>query len=603
MMMLLMVVLPSLLTGGLAIREMPPESTGQQPGEASPIEEAAAEVEKTLAEVGDIDTNKTACSPLTFTLPHGYRPGAYLWAALSGNGVTVRPVVEPNCSVKSLRDGNCTSLLGKHLSGSGPGSVLGEMYVRKIGDLDASQHDRKTILLHWASMVRGQKDYPVTVELECEGRTQHTLPEDVDDVLMTFSCAALLPLLLVLACLGVFIMPCFFCRLCGACGGIGLAAVPPGPESPDHVATWLEQSWFIRATDWSWIRVGVVIVLASRLFLVSCMFPTSATLLNTVSWCISLCHLVLGLSVIWGLRSMRRVMLAYCTDDLQMSLRGEFRLIACVLAPKMFLAFVISTGGLPILCILFISHQVYGYGDAGLVQGLAFLGCESLIFIMMTRFLLEAAIAGRIVEAEVGEVKRGLDMLTVDPDLLTKARAGCGKLAKEILPELAKISGPTLCLAALHGALHFVYVVGWLVMTSGEYMPSTYLTFLLVCSQLDILVGPLCLFLPARVSDAFADLLEILNELRIKPVKEGCSAEVDREVRLMRSFIKDANRGNGLGFKLLGTVVDKQMIISIVTKLVAASSVVVTLLRQVYKAGQDEVEAEHLLAGDGPVYG
>jgi len=308
---------------------------------------------------------------------------------------------------------------------------------------------------------------------------------------------------------------------------------------------------------------------------------------------------------------MRKVTLAYCTADLQMSLSREFRLIACILAPKMLLTFVISTGmlcvGLPRLCYLFMSSSrllgtLPNSNAWGYIFLAAILGCEGLTFLMMSRFLLEAAVAGRIVEAEIGEVKGGLDMAVVDPDLLTKARTGCGKLAKEILPELAKISGPTLCLAALKGATHIAYVLLWLLQTSRNMDWSFYSCFL-TCSLLDLLVGPLCLFLPARVSDAFADLLEILNELRIKPVKQGCSAEVDREVRLVRSFIKDANRGNGLGFKVLGTVVNKQMIVSMVTKMVAASSVVVTLLRQVYKAGQDEVEARGLLQGDGPVYG
>ena len=70
------------------------------------------------------------------------------------------------------------------------------------------------------------------------------------------------------------------------------------------------------------------------------------------------------------------------------------------------------------------------------------------------------------------------------------------------------------------------------------------------------------------------------------------------------------------------TVVDKRMIISVVAKILAVSSVIVTLLRevgrvserlfwlrirdvqpaQVYKAGKEEIKAERLLAGDGPVY-
>ncbi|CAE7300694.1 unnamed protein product [Symbiodinium sp. CCMP2592] len=611
MMMLLMVVLPSLLTGGLAIRDMTEEPTEQQqigpevsqePGEASPIKEAAAERKKTLEEKGDTDTNMTECRPVTVKLPHLYRPGVVLSSTSSGQGAAVLcPAYYVNESCASR------TLLGKHLSGR-----AFETYVRKIGDLDASQHDYETILLHWASMVRGRKDYPV--ELGCDVQAFTPLG-DVDYVLVACSCAALLPLLLVFACLGVFIVPCFFCRLCGACGGIVLAAVPPGPQSPDHVATWLEQSWFTRATDWSCVRVGVVIVFAS-LLLWAC-FPLSGfpTLQTAVVWFICLCHLMLGLSVIWGLRCMSRVTFAYSAEDLRMSLRSEFRLIACMLAPKILLSVMLCIGmlcaGLPVVCCQLYLRSTPLVESLlnpwSVVRLLAFLCCEGLTFLMMSRFLLEAAIAGRIVEAEIVEVKRGLDIVVADPDLVTKARTGCGRLAKEILPELAKISGPTLCLAALKGATHFAYVIGWLDVT-GHLSDSAFATEVFLCTLclawalLDLLVGPLCLFLPARVSDAFADLLEILNELRIKPVKEGCSAEVDREIRLIRSFIKDANRGNGLGFKLLGTVVDKQTIISMATKLIAASSVVVTLLRQVYKVGQDEMEAQALLRGDGAVY-
>ena len=314
-----------------------------------------------------------------------------------------------------------------------------------------------------------------------------------------------------------------------------LAGGPPGPDSPDH-AIWLEQSWFIRATNWSCIHIGVVIVFACSFLFGSFMQPVFPTLEDTLACFICLCHLVLALSVIWGLRSMRKVTLAYCTADLQMSLSREFRLIACILAPKMLLTFVISTGmlcvGLPRLCYLFMSSSrllgtLPNSNAWGYIFLAAILGCEGLTFLMMSRFLLEAAVAGRIVEAEIGEVKGGLDMAVVDPDLLTKARTGCGKLAKEILPELAKISGPTLCLAALKGATHIAYVLLWLLQTSRNMDWSFYSCFL-TCSLLDLLVGPLCLFLPARVSDAFADLLEILNELRIKPVKQGCSAEVDR---------------------------------------------------------------------------
>ena len=569
-----LIVLISLLTCGRAIREGRQRLTGNDGDEpaantssdAEPasevIDEAKKEIEK---ELEGPQRDETKCKPVHLTLQGGHRPGVFFYSGSSG-GVVVWP---------ASKYGQFGLALGSNR----------DMQLHTLGDKDVSKDSETSIVLHWASLVRGDKDYPV--ELDCDdsfpGRilTTATTRMSVGVALM------FVPVLLLfvswcsssmivfafdaLSCgplgrcetkvgLAVFIMPCFFCRLCGVCSWSVLAAVPPGPEPRDENAPQayavprLDQGWLIRATDRRCIRTGVVVAFAAALTC-TLYFQAYASQVRRVElamlYCMAFCQLGLGLAVTWGLRASRHVLLvadgATCPEDVRKSLPAEFRMIACILGPRALLTILVGMG---VLCaglavgVQFVRETVVDgiyvalwdirydmYNDRySYLLGTCF-ACEGVLFIMTVTFLLEATIAARVVEAHVSKVKTGLDMTVADPGSLKNTCHECGKLANEVLPELAKISGPLLCVATLKAAFHFACVV--LALSRAAKAPANP-SFLLVlglklaCSLLDLLVGPLCLFLPARVSDAFADLLDTLNKLRVKPVKEGCDAEVDR---------------------------------------------------------------------------
>ena len=76
-------------------------------------------------------------------------------------------------------------------------------------------------------------------------------------------------------------------------------------------------------------------------------------------------------------------------------------------------------------------------------------------------------------------------------------------------------------------------------------------------------------------------------------------AEVERQIRLTELFLKEQNRGKGPGFVLdgFGTLLDKKMILSMFTKFLALSSIMLTILRKAYEEPRKIMQEESLLYG------
>ena len=84
---------------------------------------------------------------------------------------------------------------------------------------------------------------------------------------------------------------------------------------------------------------------------------------------------------------------------------------------------------------------------------------------------------------------------------------------------------------------------------------------LLCCATVVLLLVPFMVALaPANVSSSCDDLLDQLNDLGLL----GDEQHKNRVDSLYRSM-KNLSRGQGLGFKVMGTVVDKRLLVRIVS--------------------------------------
>ena len=288
------------------------------------------------------------------------------------------------------------------------------------------------------------------------------------------------------------------------------------------------------------------------------------------------------------------------------------------------------------LTVLFIQHwfsvgwrfvydlkQFYVH-NAGPISALLSAGFSRtpklLVVICIPYLTVKCQMLARLVEAEVRAVCQQLEEVhSVETEKkgegikrlkMEQVHEACVRMARDVLPKLQCLAGPTLALAifawawGLSSALSAVLsAIGGSEMEGGVSLESLvlpvqasrssrqYLSWatagLSICLTALILVptGVLCLLLPAAVSDAVLSLLDSLNRLRSL---EGLTD--DSEIELTERFLLRFNRGQGLGFRVLGTVITTRLIIKTFGTIAGVASPVLSFLAAALRNHQARIQ-------------
>ena len=115
----------------------------------------------------------------------------------------------------------------------------------------------------------------------------------------------------------------------------------------------------------------------------------------------------------------------------------------------------------------------------------------------------------------------------------------------------------------------------WAVAQSGVPWLGTFLTSFFAVFAVANLFLPLSLLAaPAALSTACDDLKEKLNAVRISDL----SPEIDARLIILERAMANVNHGQGVGFNVLGIVIDKKMLTLMAVKLGASGSAAFTAL-------------------------
>lgn len=284
-----------------------------------------------------------------------------------------------------------------------------------------------------------------------------------------------------------------------------------------------------------------------------------------------------------------------CPRGLTEALKAEFKYVLLALAPSLVYVYVLVFW-LWILAPFYLMDTVTEGRADRMIELLTKsqyplkFGPHLLIYVCLPHFLLKSHILARTVTEHVRSVNRDLEEIhnlerekkgEGQKQLQTemkKIHEACIRLRTEVLPNLKGIAVPTLGFAACTWGWVLMTIVACLSGEAGEAAtetdqnrggPPDYLIAMAVAAMMVMFLplGVMCLLPPAAVSDAFDNLLDCLNRLRALDGLEN-----DDQIRLTESYIKESNRGQGLGFVLFGTVINTRFISASTIKLAASAS-------------------------------
>ena len=279
-----------------------------------------------------------------------------------------------------------------------------------------------------------------------------------------------------------------------------------------------------------------------------------------------------------------------CPRGLTEALKAEFKYVLLALAPSLVYVYVLVFWIwilAPFVLIRQPSRVLHLLTQA---QYPLKFGPHLLIYACLPHFLLKSRILARIVTEHVLSVNRDLEEIhKLEREKkgeghkrlqteMKKIHEACIRLRMEVLPNLKGIAVPTLGFAACAWGWVLMTIVAELSGQAGESATETdqnrgedrnYLNAMAIAAMMVMFLplGVMCLLPPAAVSDAFDNLLDCLNRLRALDGLEN-----DDQIRLTESYIKESNRGQGLGFVLFGTVINTRFISAFTIKLVASAS-------------------------------
>ena len=278
-----------------------------------------------------------------------------------------------------------------------------------------------------------------------------------------------------------------------------------------------------------------------------------------------------------------------CPRGLTEALKAEFKYVLLALAPSLVYVYVLVVFWIWI----FMPCQLISEGPREFLRFLTHsqyplkFGPHLLIYVCIPHFLLKSHILARTVTEHVRSVNRELEEIhNLEKEKkgeghkrlqteMKKIHEACIRLRMEVLPNLKGIAVPTLGFAACTWGWVLMTIVAYLSGEAGESATETdqnrpdYMIAISVAAMMVMFLplGVMCLLPPAAVSDAFDNLLDCLNRLRALDGLEN-----DDQIRLTESYIKESNRGQGLGFVLFGTVINTRFISASTIKLAASAS-------------------------------
>ncbi|CAE7941541.1 unnamed protein product, partial [Symbiodinium necroappetens] len=470
-------------------RVLEEDGEGKTPADAEP----ASEVEDGI-EGSDLDLDQPQPRSFQMSFEALQSPGVKLETSVFG-GVDALPATN---KARKILDGRV------HLVG--------------IAEKDVSRASLSTVQYEWVQMIRGNRSYTVTFECSDE------------------NAIASLPL----AAIGL--MPTLITDFFVAC--VVSAASKLWKQTTKH--WWVQANPALIFAAFSVKEVIKRVLFDSHLGVAS---PAMAAM-TAVHVAFPLLSCLSSLAVLWGLQATPGVAFisdtAQCPADLQKSLQGEFATVSYFLGPRLGM-FTLLWWLMP--CSIYaLANTEQCFEPASALAHVSYLAAGYLLDILASQFLLEAVIVARVAQAHVRTTRDSLD-LKPDVDKLQTFHKACVRLVDEIMLELAKISGPTLGLAACRAVSACFYVVevarnlAWWEEPGGKFMVIT----LLMSIVIDMPVGLYCLLLPASVSDECAELMEHLNNVRAQEVSKELKPEVDREIRLTETYLNKASSA-GLEF-------------------------------------------------------
>ena len=340
-------------------------------------------------------------------------------------------------------------------------------------------------------------------------------------------------------------MPGFLCGICGKCGFEALESVPAGHDEKTGDKTSclvprLKQSLLVRTTKHWWVQANPALIFAAfslKAVISSVLFDRHLDAVSPAIASMTAVHVALpmvsclsSLAVLWGLQAAPGVAFisdtAQCPADLPKSLQAEFATVSCYLGPRLGM---LTLTGWSMPCFIYtLANSEQCFKPASAFAQVSYLAAGYLLNILASQFLLEAVIVARVAQAHVRTTRDSLD-LKPDVDKLQTFHKACVRLVDEIMPELAKISGPTLGLAACRAVMACLCVVEVARNLARWEEPRGKVIVIALSIVIDMPVGLYCLLLPASVSDECAELMEHLNNVRAQEISKEVKVEVDRD--------------------------------------------------------------------------
>jgi hypothetical protein len=208
-------------------------------------------------------------------------------------------------------------------------------------------------------------------------------------------------------------------------------------------------------------------------------------------------------------------------------------------------------------------------------------------------WLITLKTACHLVEAQIAQISATIhtelcseEQDTSDNEWAHSVAAPCRRLV-DTLEVLTAGWGSGMVILMGNALLNIVIVIGFLLSPfldeldelSGVTWVATLIRLGLLLSLPGVLLGPLKLASGTALVSSNCDILmENLNRVRLNDL----NLQQHQRVSVLETALKNVNNGQGIGFKVLGLVVNKQKLRQMTASVYAAASVVTPFLLQIY---------------------